>query len=408
MPAKSGAQARFDHVDDTGDLVFYSGTSAFHVQVDDKLERAILEAKQVLRETSDASPSHELKTLPISKIQALIRAGEEPDTVAQQYGLSPALVRRFTSSVQTEKQDAIEQFLAVNAPKGSRMRTVGDLIESTLAAADVDVQSVQWNATREGREPWKIRARFDTERNSVQAVWTWNMRDNGVECSNTAAKILLGEMVKTADAEADSDASEPSPVMVRDERRIRTQESYDPLPPYRPYVQSHQDGEGRQAAARSNGDPDSSVRSETNRGPSPGEGWERFADIPHRPVTTGQGADDEPSRVVEHTGESASDETDGPQAPPLRSGAFSVRPSAEPQTTTYGQTGGQGNAAAGSAVKRRRLWPSTKDISGQAIETTEPASEQRTDDTDAKTQAHAKRKGGRSAMPSWDEIMFGD
>ena len=47
---------RFDHVDDTGRLVFASGDERFFVDVDETLERAILEAKQI-REESRSAPS---------------------------------------------------------------------------------------------------------------------------------------------------------------------------------------------------------------------------------------------------------------------------------------------------------------------------------------------------------------
>ena len=44
MPENSLEEARFDHVSDTGELVFVSGARKFSVKVDEALERAILEA----------------------------------------------------------------------------------------------------------------------------------------------------------------------------------------------------------------------------------------------------------------------------------------------------------------------------------------------------------------------------
>ena len=55
MPENPLTQARFDHVDDTGRLVFASGDERFFVDVDETLERAILEAKQI-REESRSAP----------------------------------------------------------------------------------------------------------------------------------------------------------------------------------------------------------------------------------------------------------------------------------------------------------------------------------------------------------------
>lgn len=45
-------------------------------------------------------------------------------------------------AVETEKQYAIEQFLAVAAPKDSRVRTISELVERTLASAGIGMESV--------------------------------------------------------------------------------------------------------------------------------------------------------------------------------------------------------------------------------------------------------------------------
>ena len=115
MPENPLTQARFDHVDDTGRHVFASGDERFFVDVDETLERAILEAKQIREESRSAPSASSSATLPISQIQALIRAGADPARVAERYRLSEALVRRFSSAVEVEKQYAIEQFLTVPA-----------------------------------------------------------------------------------------------------------------------------------------------------------------------------------------------------------------------------------------------------------------------------------------------------
>lgn len=126
----------------TGDLVFSIGGREMAVSVDDTLERAILEAKQVRSETRQAPQPHQQSTLPISQIQSLIRAGADPARVAEKYHLSETLVRRFSMAVETEKQYAIEQFLAVAAPKDSRVRTISELVERTLASAGIGMESV--------------------------------------------------------------------------------------------------------------------------------------------------------------------------------------------------------------------------------------------------------------------------
>ncbi len=176
------------------------------VKVDEALERAVLEAKQIRSEVQGKQQTHTPITLPISQIQSLIRAGADPARVAR-YSLSEALVRRFSASVETEKQYAIEQFLAVPAPKESRVRTLSELIERTFAAR-VRLEDVTWKATRLGLEPWKISAQFVSSGHTVCAEWLWNMHDNAVSCLNSAARKLIGEQDTPKEGHAEKHADE--------------------------------------------------------------------------------------------------------------------------------------------------------------------------------------------------------
>ena len=193
MPAESYPIAQFDHVTGEGALVFSTDHGYFTVELNDALERAILEAKQIRAEQHDDKPVHQQSTLPISQIQALIRAGADPDQVARKYALNGALVRRFAAPVESEKNYAIKQFLRVRAPKESRVRTLAELIERTLVAARIPRESVQWKATRRGLEPWRIIASFQSAGHPIHAEWSWNMHDNTVVCINNAARKLIGE-----------------------------------------------------------------------------------------------------------------------------------------------------------------------------------------------------------------------
>ena len=193
MPENPLTQARFDHVDDTGRLVFASGDERFFVDVDETLERAILEAKQI-REESRSAPSAsgcELRSRS-RRFRRLSGPARIPRGWRTRYRLSEALVRRFSSAVEVEKQYAIEQFLTVPAPKESRGRTTADVVERALALSGIGMESVTWKATRRGLEPWKITATFDAAGRTARAEWSWNMHDNAVACLNSTAKKLLG------------------------------------------------------------------------------------------------------------------------------------------------------------------------------------------------------------------------
>ena len=235
MPENPLTQARFDHVDDTGRLVFASGDERFFVDVDETLERAILEAKQIREESRSAPSASSSATLPISQIQALIRAGADPARVAERYRLSEALVRRFSSAVEVEKQYAIEQFLTVPAPKESRGRTTADVVERALALSGIGMESVTWKATRRGLEPWKITATFDAAGRTARAEWSWNMHDNAVACLNSTAKKLLGTATGARGDGTEGTPSEMLPATlpgdsVRSARIERTVSAWNPCP----------------------------------------------------------------------------------------------------------------------------------------------------------------------------------
>ncbi|MFP1702119.1 septation protein SepH [Gardnerella vaginalis] len=205
-------EASFDHVDNNGDLIFIFENTPLKIHVDDTLERAIAESKKLTNVggdnqntvnsigKSDDSPAATTATLPISQIQALIRAGVDPEHVAKRYNVSESQVKRFSSGVETEKQYAIEQFLTVPAPKQSNMRTISDLIERTLAKAHIGMETVKWRATRRGLEPWLITAEFNTATRTIKAEWTWNMHDNSITCENPSSRLLLGEEIMNNDS----------------------------------------------------------------------------------------------------------------------------------------------------------------------------------------------------------------
>ena len=88
MPDDRLEKARFVRVSKTGDLVFSLGGREMAVSVDDTLERAILEAKQVrseMRQAPRAASAVHFADLP--EIQSLIRAGADPARVAEKLSI---------------------------------------------------------------------------------------------------------------------------------------------------------------------------------------------------------------------------------------------------------------------------------------------------------------------------------
>lgn len=357
MPKDRLEKARFERVSETGDLVFSLGGRQFAVSLDDTLERAILEAKQIRSEQQQPEQPHEQSTLPISQIQSLIRAGADPSRVAERYGLSTTLVRRFSAAVETEKQYAIEQFLTVPAPKDSKVRTINELVERTLAAASIGMESVTWKSTRRGLEPWHIVAIFTSAGREIHAEWTWNMHDNSVVCLNNAARKLLGEQNPRTENAGGAKAS-PEPALpgdsVRSARIERAVSAWAAPKPSAPQTHS------------------ASSNPVTSTGSMPPIDLSASGSMPpvklSAPVSTGAASTQTPP--------------DDSRIPAAQSDA--------PAHDEVTSDSGAAPVETGKAAKKEQTAAPAK--AAPAEPTAKPS----------------RRKSGRSAVPSWDEILFGD
>ena len=351
--------------------------------MDEKLERAILEAKQIRLEALGQQQPKTHDTLPISKIQQLIRAGFTPSEVAEQYNLNEALVRRFSSSVQTEKQYAIEQFKRVPAPKESRAHTVEDLITLAISESHIERDTLAWSATRRGHEPWHIFADFMISGEQLRAEWTWNMHDNSVVNLNDIAKRIMEEH-RIVDRSPNIIFDETVPL--EDMASAHTEDSDSPSPTI-PLITERVNGTQRLAV-------DTVAHTAQTAEAMANESSESNDDGAGNAVEQG----DSPEGNTEN--DATGDDTGAADGDNGQNG----------QDSQSDQSGNANEAQTGDASEQHeggQNVPETRSItSEQAI------AAQDTMDTDetprvAKT-VRAKRRSGRSAVPSWDEILFGD
>ncbi|MCX8643852.1 DUF3071 domain-containing protein [Bifidobacterium sp. B4081] len=344
--------ASFDHVDDRGDLVFVCDHRHFAVRVDDALDRAILEAKQV-KEEEDVDPqTGKSKPLPVSAIQAAVRAGARPEQVAQQYAVNEALVRRFAAPVETEKKYAIEQFLTMPAPKGSGGRNYQELIGKVLARAGVSLAQVSWQATRRGYEPWNINGVFTLDKRIFNARWAWNMHDNTVTCLNGAARMLL--------ADSADDHGQDRPAEAIDDQTDRR-------PPSQKDTFTQIEEEDAGSEGQESGERQAALTAWLYGKPK--ESQERTAE-------------QEPS----HPSAELTEDPDTAEHPPIRDN--------ESTMVLPVQNHGQSQAD--------QEQPRQEDPGDDARQ-----DEQEDQPKEGRRSKRAKKHSGRSAVPSWDEILFG-
>lgn len=367
--------AHFERVDENGDLVFQIDGHRFLVRVDIALERGILEAKQIHLEHDVVRETQDTPTIPISTIQSLIRAGVSPSTIAQNYNVSETLVRRFAGPVETEKKYAIDQFLNAPAPEASRNMSIGDVIQHSLAVSRINDDVLLWKATRRGREPWRIHASFSSAGRDFKAEWTWNMRDNSVTALNPTARNLL----KTSGYDdADNDLLG------------RPFESFD--------------GENTPSASSGTAHPIVDQPRHAIINEMPGTGTDKAA----------QSA----------TNVNATNQEQRPQVPQVLD-IDSIRGHTEPSKQSEGNSG---TATESTSAMTPDSWlyadapqrtaanqPVTADSAPQgsqqhAVQGTVAEESQSliNEQHDSSKDDKAKRRARRSAVPSWDEILFGE
>ncbi|MDD6462123.1 MAG: septation protein SepH [Bifidobacteriaceae bacterium] len=194
MAEDSLQRASFVRTDEEGLLEFrVDDGRLICVEVTDELERGIIESKQIIAELKGTPSPHSEKALPISTIQTLLRAGEDPQEVAKEYNIGEPLVRRFAKPVEIEKRYQIDQFRHSHMP-GSQIahETVESALQSQLLQSGVRFTDVTWDATRHGRDPWRISASFPQSGRTYTAEWSFDTLHGTITCLDQVSKRLFG------------------------------------------------------------------------------------------------------------------------------------------------------------------------------------------------------------------------
>lgn len=191
-------QALFVKVDPSGDLIFEEKEShrQFAVRISDELEQGILAARQIMSDQQGPAHPHQFRTLPIREIQQLTREGRSPEEIRRDFDVDLALIRRFAQQVEQEKSYTIAQFLNSSFKTDKKQLvppSVEDILTRSIENYGLDYEDVSWKATRVGRDPWHIMATVASEDGrQATAEWTFNPRNNDIVCLNKTARKLFG------------------------------------------------------------------------------------------------------------------------------------------------------------------------------------------------------------------------
>ena len=112
MAENSSIPVTFVRVDANGDLIVKDPLTGdlFSLEITSELERAIASARNKAQTVTQQEEKQPEKILPLSTIQSLIRSGQSPQTIAQEYGVSVSAVNRFAIPGENEKVFITSQF----------------------------------------------------------------------------------------------------------------------------------------------------------------------------------------------------------------------------------------------------------------------------------------------------------
>jgi len=181
----------------------------FTVDVDDRLRAALSE-----KGSGDQPRLAQLEmqmdsTLRPRDIQARIRSGETPESVAQVAGTSVDKVMPYATPVLAERAHVAQRAQRASIRRrptesGAGARTLGDAVGSHLRGRNVDPDTVSWDAWRREDGRWTLTGSFTTGDRVGAAHFSFDAPGNYVVADDDDAHWLLGEV---ADAPVAGDQS---------------------------------------------------------------------------------------------------------------------------------------------------------------------------------------------------------
>ncbi len=201
---------------DAGDgqhqLVFelVDGTKRFRLALDTQVSADLLEALGAVAAAQidrapDEPPGSSGKEHPVSElrprdIQMRVRAGEEPQALADEAGLTLDKVMRFAYPVLQERIRVVDEARRARAHGGDGQSVpFGELFDNRVAALGVEPTGVGWDSVRRPDGGWTLTARFaaraaaTTDEVELIARFSFALLNRSVSALNdTASDLLLG------------------------------------------------------------------------------------------------------------------------------------------------------------------------------------------------------------------------
>jgi hypothetical protein len=204
----------------------------FTVDVDDRLRAALTKNKGGDQARIAQWEMQMDSTLRPRDIQARIRSGETPESVAQVAGTSVDKVMPYAAPVLAERAHVAQRAQRASVRRrpaegaaGTAARTLGDAVGSHLRRRNVDPDTVSWDAWRREDGRWTLTGSYTTGDRVGAGHFSFDSPGNYVVAEDDDAHWLLGEV-----PDAVAVATEPEP-SARDDLSSARQRRLSAVPP---------------------------------------------------------------------------------------------------------------------------------------------------------------------------------
>lgn len=142
------------------------------------------------------APSVPPQPLTPREIQVRVRAGETPEQLAAEAGVSTERIIRFAYAVLQERLRVGAEARRARARRGGpegEMQPFGETVDARFEEHGISAQSIAWDAVREGDGPWTLIARWRSGDIESSARWSFLLGARTVVPDDDTAMELLSD-----------------------------------------------------------------------------------------------------------------------------------------------------------------------------------------------------------------------
>lgn len=193
QPEKSHVLAQLIGLnDEKSHLVIRAAGKEYSLEITSRLRQLVRESSRsaITAPPGGPWPTSAEPSLTPREIQSRIRAGQTAADVAENANISIDMVRRYEGPVLAERAYVIEQAKKAAVSTTPDTPALGEISVDRLAARDVNSEDLHWNAYRHHNDPWTVTLEFEAGERDRLASWTFDMQSRTVSALDDEARWL--------------------------------------------------------------------------------------------------------------------------------------------------------------------------------------------------------------------------